>query len=65
MLMELERMQLAALLLTTEWDLRQALASLDGSEESRLRHAAAQARAVAAQSIAEELLLTDPRAARA
>ena len=65
MLMELERMHLAALLLTTESDLRQALDALDGSEESRLRHAAAEARAVAAQSIAEELLLADPRAARA
>ena len=60
--MELERMQLAALLMTTESDLRQAQAELDGSEESRLRHAAAQARAVAVWSVTEELLRVDPRA---
>jgi hypothetical protein len=65
MLMELDRMHLAALLLTAESDLRQAQAALDGSEEARLRHAAAQARAVAAQFVAEELLLADPRAVRA
>ncbi|QSQ28410.1 hypothetical protein JY651_36875 [Pyxidicoccus parkwayensis] len=63
--MELERMHLAALLLTTESDLRQALDALDGSEESRQRHAAAEARAVAAQSVAEELLRVAPWAARA
>lgn len=63
--MELDHMHLAALLLTTESDLRQALAALDGTEEARLRHAAAQARALAAKSVAEELLLADPRAARA
>ncbi len=62
-LMELDRMHLAALLLTTDSDLRQALAGLDGSEEARLRHAAAQARAKAAESVAEELLRVDPRAA--
>ncbi|MCP3136301.1 hypothetical protein [Pyxidicoccus xibeiensis] len=60
--MELDRMNLAELLRTTESDLRQAQAGLDGSEESRLRHAAAQARAVAAESIAAELLRVDPRA---
>ncbi len=65
MLMELDRMHLAALLMRAESDLRQAQAALDGSEEARLRHAAAQARAVAAQSVAEELLRVDPRVARA
>ncbi|NMO20989.1 hypothetical protein HPC49_03095 [Pyxidicoccus fallax] len=59
--MELERIHLAALLLTTESELRQAQAALDGSEEARLRHAAAHARAVAAWSVTEELLLADPR----
>jgi hypothetical protein len=63
--MELDRMHLAALLLATESDLRRARAALDGSEEARMRHAAAQARAVAARYVAEELLLADPRAARA
>ncbi|WP_240359612.1 hypothetical protein [Pyxidicoccus trucidator] len=65
MLMELERMNLAALLLTADFDLRQTQAALDGSDEARLRHAAAKARAVAAESVAEELLRVDPRAARA
>ncbi len=63
--MELDRMHLSALLLTTEADLRRARAGLDGSEEARLRYAAAQARALAARSVAEELLLADPRAGRA
>ncbi|MFP2932671.1 hypothetical protein ACLESO_47490 [Pyxidicoccus sp. 3LG] len=63
--MELDRIHLAALLLTTESDLRQARAELDGSEEARLRHAAAEARALAAQSVATELLMADPRAVRA
>lgn len=59
--MELDRMHLSALLLATEADLRMARAGLDGSEEARLRYAAAQARALAARSVAEELLLADPR----
>lgn len=61
--MELEHLQLAALLLTTESDLRQAREELDGSEESRLRHVAAQARAVAAWSVTGELLMADSPAA--
>jgi hypothetical protein len=63
--MELDRLHLAALLLTTEADLRRARAGLDGSEEARLRYAAAQARAVAARFVAEELLLADPRVGQA
>ncbi len=63
--MELDRLHLSALLLTTEADLRRAQAGLDGSEEARQRYAAAQARAVAARFVAEELLLADPHAGRA
>jgi len=58
--MELDRLNLSALLLTTEAGLRAAQASLDGSEEARLRLMAAQAQVVAARSVAEELLLADP-----
>jgi hypothetical protein len=65
MWMALDWIHLAALLLTADFDLRQAQAALDGSEEARLRHAAAQARAVAAQSVVEEWLMADPRAPRA
>ncbi|QSQ11434.1 hypothetical protein [Myxococcus landrumensis] len=59
--MELHRLHLAALLMVTEADLRVARAALDGSEEARRRYAAALARAVAAKSVTEELLLADPR----
>ncbi|MFY2556082.1 hypothetical protein ACN469_00405 [Corallococcus terminator] len=58
--MELNRLHLSALLMSTEADVRRARAALDGSEEARLRYAAAQARAVAARSVTEELLLADP-----
>lgn len=59
--MERDHLHLAALLLTTESDLRQTQAALDGSEEASLRHAAARARAVAARFVAEELLTANPR----
>ncbi|MCP3163514.1 hypothetical protein [Myxococcus qinghaiensis] len=58
--MELNRLHLSALLMSTEADVRRARAALDGSEEARLRYAAAQARAVAARSVTEELLLAAP-----
>ncbi|NVJ22346.1 MULTISPECIES: hypothetical protein [Myxococcus] len=58
--MELNRLRLSALLMSTEADVRRARAALDGSEEARLRYAAAQARAVAARSVTEELLLAAP-----
>ncbi|NTX05295.1 hypothetical protein HUA74_27375 [Myxococcus sp. CA051A] len=58
--MELNRLHLSALLMSTEADVRRARAALDGSEEARLRYAAAQALAVAAKSVTEELLLAAP-----
>ncbi|AKF79380.1 hypothetical protein OWM54_18115 [Myxococcus sp. MISCRS1] len=60
-MLELNRLHLSALLMLTEADLEQARSALDGSDEARLRYAAALARAVAARSVMEELLLVDSR----
>jgi len=54
--MDLEHLQLSALLFVATLELRQARAGLDGSEEARQRLAAAAARAVAAREVTGELL---------
>ncbi len=54
--MNLEHLQLSALLFVATLELRQARAGLDGTEEARQRLAAAAARAVAARDVTGELL---------
>jgi hypothetical protein len=54
--MDLEHLQLSALLIVATLELRQARAGLDGTEEARQRLAAAAARAVAARDVTAELL---------
>jgi hypothetical protein len=61
--MELEHLQLAALLMLSTLELQQARKGLDGSEEARLRLVAASARAVAARDVAGELLTMKARPA--
>jgi hypothetical protein len=61
--MELEHLQLAALLMVCTLEVQQARKGLDGSEEARLRLAAASARAVAAREVTGELLTVKARPA--
>jgi hypothetical protein len=61
--MEVEHLQLAALLMVSTLELQQARRGLDGSEEARQRLEAASARAVAAREVAGELLTMKARPA--
>jgi hypothetical protein len=54
--MDLEHLQLSALLMVATLELKQARQGLDGTEEARQRLAAASARAVAARDVTGELL---------
>jgi hypothetical protein len=59
--MDLEHLELSALLIVATLELRQACAGLDGTEEARQRLAAAAARAVAARDVTGELLALKTR----
>jgi hypothetical protein len=61
--MDLEHLELAALLIVATLELRQAREGLDGTEEARQRLAAASARAVAAREVTAELLALKTHAA--
>lgn len=61
--MELEQLELAALLMVSVLELQQARQGLDGSKEARQRLEAAHARAMAAQEVAGELLTLRARLA--
>ena len=54
--MEIEHLELAALLMVSTLELRQAQRGLDGSKEARQRLEAASARHLAARDVAGELL---------
>ncbi len=54
--MQLEHLELAALLMVATLEFRQALQGLDGSEEARWRLEAASAHATAARDVTAELL---------
>ena len=59
--MELQQLELAALLIVSVLELQQARRGLDGSIEARQRWEAAHARATAAQEVAGELLTLSTR----